>query len=40
LRSPGRQNIYTVVVNPIGAVILTGTPHGENGMRPAMWVSA
>ena len=38
LRSPGYQYIYTVVVSPIGAVIFTGTPHTENGIRPAMWV--
>jgi len=38
LRSPGYQYIFTVVVSPIGAIIFTGTPHTENGIRPAMWV--
>ena len=38
LRSPGGENVYTAVVSPIGAIILTGTPHHENGTRPAMWV--
>lgn len=39
LRSPGRANVYTAVVSPIGAIIMTGTPHSDNGLRPAMRIS-
>ena len=38
LRSPGYQYQYAVVVSPTGTIIFTGTPHSENGIRPAMWV--
>ena|GEM_PF-6907062 len=38
LRSPGRDNMYTAAVSPVGAIIVTGTPHTKNGMRPALWV--
>jgi len=38
LRSPGCLYLFTVVVSPVGAIILTGTPHTENGIRPAMWI--